>query len=65
MTVVPGGTSEVRSIEPRDAPDIEINVARELLLAVWHRALEQLAFDVGEGGSSRCFRCLAAEHREP
>src|SRR6056297_1137747 len=51
--------------EPRDAPDIEIEVARELLLAFWRRALEQLAFDVGEDGSRRCFRRIAAEHRQP
>jgi len=50
---------------PRDAPDMEIEVARELLLAFRRPALEQLAFGVGEDGSRRCFRHLAAEHRQP
>src|SRR6056297_1232488 len=59
-----GGAIEIAA-EPRDAPDIEIEVARELLLAFWRRALEQLAFDVGEDGSRRCFRRIAAEHRQP
>ena len=33
---------------PRDAPDMEIEVARELLLAFRRPALEQLAFDTEE-----------------
>lgn len=59
-----GSAVEVAS-EPRDGPDIELEVARHLALPVRRRLVEQVALILRENGGRVRRRRISAEHCQP